>query len=164
MRNDTSRILLAHGSGGRLTHELVATLFRPAFSNPALDALDDAAVLAADKKKYASLAFTTDSFVVNPLFFPGGDIGKIAVCGTVNDLSMKGARPLGISIAAIIEEGFEVDRLRKIIRSIAAACREAGVAIVTGDTKVVEKGKADGLFLTTSGVGGIPAGVLAGPA
>jgi hydrogenase expression/formation protein HypE len=156
IKKNSELILLAHGSGGRLTHELITTLFQPQFSNPALNAMDDAAVLKAQGK--GSLAFTTDSFVVSPLFFPGGDIGKLAVCGTVNDLAMKGAVPLGLSLSAIIEEGFAVSDLKRIVRSAAAAAREAGVAVVTGDTKVVERGKADGIFLTTSGVGTIAAG------
>lgn len=155
-QNSPARITMAHGAGGRLTHELIHTLFKPAFSNPALNAFDDAAELAASGQR---LAFTTDSFVVNPLFFPGGDIGKLALCGTVNDLAMKGARPLGIAVSAIIEDGFDLASLKKITASIAAAARQAGVSVVTGDTKVVEAGKADKLFLTTSGVGLIPKGV-----
>ncbi|MFH1368153.1 MAG: hydrogenase expression/formation protein HypE [Elusimicrobiota bacterium] len=151
-------ITLAHGSGGRLTHELISSLFRKYFSNPALNAMDDAAELKLAAKENR-LAFTTDSFVVDPIFFPGGDIGKLAVCGTVNDLAMKGARPIAISIAAIIEEGFSISALEKITESAAKAAKEAGVNIVTGDTKVVEKGKADRIFLTTSGVGIIEAGV-----
>jgi hydrogenase expression/formation protein HypE len=157
MRSEHTRILLAHGSGGRLTHELVETLFKPAFSNPALNVLDDAAVIAVPG--HGSLAFTTDAFVVKPLFFPGGDIGRLSICGTVNDLAMKGAVAHSIAIAAIIEEGLEIGVLRSVVRSISSACCEAGVRIVTGDTKVVEKGKADGLFLTTSGVGSIAKGI-----
>ena len=144
------RILLAHGSGGRLTHELIDTLFRPAFSNPILNAMDDAALLKAVKGK---LAFTTDSFVVTPLFFPGGDIGSLAVHGTVNDLAMKGARPIALSVAAIIEEGLDMRILERVVSSLKKAARAAGVMVVTGDTKVVEKGKADKLFLTTAGIG-----------
>jgi hydrogenase expression/formation protein HypE len=157
LKND--RILLTHGSGGRLTHELIGNLFKKYFSNPVLNALDDSAELAVRSSGSARLAFTTDSFVVNPIFFPGGDIGKLAVCGTVNDLAMKGAKPLWISVAAIIEEGFEISALEKIVISIAKTAREAGVLVVTGDTKVVEKGKADKLFLTTSGIGVINKGV-----
>lgn len=148
-------ITLAHGSGGRLTHELIGSLFRKYFSNKALNAMDDAAEIAVGGGK---LAFTTDSFVVNPIFFPGGDIGKLAVCGTVNDLAMKGARPIALSVAAIIEEGLEFSVLEKITASIAKAAKEAGVNVVTGDTKVVERGKADRIFLTTSGVGVIEKG------
>lgn len=153
------KILLAHGSGGRLTHELINTFFKNSFSNPALDSMDDAAAIKSSFVKGGTLAFTTDSFVVNPIFFPGGDIGKLSICGTVNDLAMKGAVPAGISVAAIIEEGFSFDSLKKIVSSIAKTAKEAGVDIVTGDTKVVEKGKADQLFLTTSGVGIIPSGI-----
>jgi hydrogenase expression/formation protein HypE len=150
-----AKICMAHGAGGRLTHELVQAIFRPAFSNKILNTFDDAADIAV---RGGRLAFTTDSFVVDPLMFPGGDIGKLAVCGTVNDLAMKGARPLGIAVAAIIEEGFDISLLKKITASIAAAAKEAGVGVVTGDTKVVEKGKADKLFLTTSGIGIIEPG------
>lgn len=160
MKNNSPIITLAHGAGGRLTHELVSTVFKPAFSNPALNSLDDAAELLVPKaQRSGRLAFTTDSFVVTPLFFPGGDIGRLAVCGTVNDLAMKGARPLALSVAAIIEEGLEISVVRAVVRSIARAAKEAGVAVVTGDTKVVERGKADKLFITTSGVGIIPDGV-----
>ena len=161
-------ITLAHGSGGRLTHELIGSIFKKHFSNSTLNAMDDAAELeiatsantawrTRNDKKGARLAFTTDSFVVNPIFFPGGDIGKLALCGTVNDLAMKGARPIAISVAAIIEEGLEISVLEKITISLANAAKEAGVRIVAGDTKVVEKGKADKIFITTSGVGIITA-------
>jgi hydrogenase expression/formation protein HypE len=158
MKNDTSTVLLAHGSGGRMMHELISTIFKNNFSNPALNALDDAAAvtLAGSKRQ---IAFSTDSFVVHPLFFPGGDIGKLAVCGTVNDLAMKGARPFALSIAAIIEEGLPIDILKAVSKSVAMTAKAAGVSIVTGDTKVVEKGKADKLFLTTSGIGTIRPGV-----
>lgn len=139
-----------------MTHELIETLFKKKFSNRALDAMDDAAEVGAGN---ARLAFTTDSFVVDPIFFPGGDIGKLAVCGTVNDLAMKGAEPIAVSAAAIIEEGFDMALLEKITASLAAAAKEAGVSVVTGDTKVVEKGKADKIFITTSGVGLIPKGI-----
>jgi hydrogenase expression/formation protein HypE len=159
---ENNRILLAHGSGGRLTHELVETLFKKRFHNPILDAMDDAAEIWIPRSKSGDdmrLAFTTDSFVVDPIFFPGGDIGKLAVCGTVNDLAMKGAVPTAISVAAIIEEGFEISLLVKITESLARAAEEAGIKIVAGDTKVVEKGKADKIFITTSGVGVIPKGI-----
>lgn len=160
--------MLAHGSGGKLSHELIERLFRPAFANPALDRGDDAAVLAlASQAKAAAgvapgrwrLAFTTDTYVVKPLFFPGGDIGRLAVCGTVNDLSMMGAKPLYISAGFVLEEGLEMTVLARIVDSMAAAAEEAGVQIVTGDTKVVERGGADGLFINTSGVGLVPDGV-----
>ncbi|HOI42643.1 MAG TPA: hydrogenase expression/formation protein HypE [Elusimicrobiales bacterium] len=149
------RITLAYGSGGRLTHELVSGLFARAFANKALAELADSAEIKAGRER---LAFTTDGYVVSPLFFPGGDIGKLAVCGTVNDLAVKGARPLALSASFIIEEGFEGGLLEKAVLSMKAAAAEAGVDIVTGDTKVVDKGKADGLFISTAGVGLIPAG------
>ncbi len=159
------KILLAHGSGGKLSHELIATVFRPAFSNPALDRLDDSAVLPLAISHQPSaicqqrLAFTTDSYVVKPLFFPGGDIGRLAVSGTVNDLAVMGATPLWLAAAFVIEEGLPVATLQRVVASMRATAAEAGVAIVTGDTKVVEKGGADGLFVNTAGVGIVPAGV-----
>ena len=153
------KILMAHGSGGRLTQELISELFKPEFSNPVLDAFDDAAELKNILKKGESLAFTTDSFVVDPLFFPGGDIGKLSVCGTVNDLAMKGARPVALAVSAIIEEGLDMGVLRTIVASFAATAKEAGVFVAAGDTKVVGKGKADKLFLTTTGIGVIAKGV-----
>jgi hydrogenase expression/formation protein HypE len=143
-------VLLGHGSGGRMTADLLRQLFLPQFSNPCLDPLNDQAVLHVQG---ARLAFTTDAFVVSPLFFPGGDIGCLAVHGTINDLAMCGAVPLGLSGAFIVEEGFPLVDLQRIITSMAAACRAAGVWLVTGDTKVVEKGKGDGVFITTSGIG-----------
>ncbi len=148
-------ILLAHGSGGRLSHELVAKEFLPFLANPALNKLDDSAVFEASGR----LAFTTDGYVVNPIFFPGGDIGKLAVCGTVNDLAMNGAKPLYLSLSAIIEEGFLLRELQQIVKSIKKAAEEAGVSIIAGDTKVVDRGQADRLFITTSGVGMVPPGV-----
>ncbi len=150
------KILLAHGAGGKLTHDLIKTLFRSKFSNPTLNRMDDSALLKAGGER---LAFTTDSFVVNPVIFPGGDIGKLAVCGTINDLAMAGAQPLAISVAAIIEEGLPLSLLKTITASIAKAAAEAGVIIATGDTKVVEKGKADKLFLTTTGIGIVKKGI-----
>jgi hydrogenase expression/formation protein HypE len=148
------KILLAHGSGGKLMHDLIES-FMPPLANPILQKMDDSAVFEAAGR----LAFTTDSYTVNPIFFPGGDIGKLAVCGTVNDLSMSGARPLYLSLAFIIEEGFLIADLKKIITSIAATASEAGVQIVTGDTKVVNKGSADKIFINTAGIGAIPEGV-----
>jgi hydrogenase expression/formation protein HypE len=139
-------ITLAHGSGGKATHTLVEQLFLEKLRNPLLEELGDAAV--AD-----GLAFTTDSFVVKPLFFPGGDIGELAVNGTVNDLAVAGAEPLWLSAAFVIEEGFPLADLRRIARSMAGAAERAGVPVVAGDTKVVERGSADGLFITTAGVG-----------
>jgi len=154
------KILLAHGSGGQTSHHLVNGLFLRHFANAWLDQLDDAAVLPLPAVGAAGrLAFTTDSYVVQPLFFPGGDIGKLAVCGTVNDLSMMGARPLYLSAGFIIEEGFLLSDLERIVRSMAGTAQAAGVHIVTGDTKVVERGKADGVFINTAGLGEIPPGI-----
>lgn len=144
------RITLAHGAGGKATHTLIDALFLEAFRNPALEAMEDQAVLSVGG---ARLAFTTDSYVVSPLFFPGGDIGDLAVNGTVNDLAMSGARPLYLSCGFILEEGFPVADLQRIATSMAAAAVAAGVSIVTGDTKVVQKGKADGCYINTAGVG-----------
>ena len=148
-------ILLAHGSGGKLSHELVEKKFLPFLANPALNKLDDSAIFEASGR----LAFTTDGYVVNPIFFPGGDIGKLAVCGTVNDLAMNGARPLYLSLSAIIEEGFLLSELERIMQSVKKAAEEAEVSIIAGDTKVVNRGQADKLFITTSGVGIISPGV-----
>lgn len=144
------RITLAHGAGGSASHTLVEAVFVDAFRNPILEPLGDGAVLKAAGGR---LAFTTDSFVVFPLFFPGGDIGDLAVNGTVNDLAVCGARPLYLSAGFILEEGFPVADLRRIAASMAAAAARAGVQVVTGDTKVVERGKADGCYVTTAGVG-----------
>ncbi|MHC5057866.1 MAG: hydrogenase expression/formation protein HypE [Planctomycetota bacterium] len=158
------RIVLAHGGGGVLTRRLIDEVWRAAFDDPALERLPDGAVLEAVRAPdEGRIAFTTDSYVVKPLFFRGGGIGRLAVCGTVNDLAVTGARPHYISLAAIIEEGFAVDDLRRVADSAAEAAREAGVRIVTGDTKVVETGAADGLFLTTAGVGFVPEGREVGP-
>ncbi|HNW45250.1 MAG TPA: hydrogenase expression/formation protein HypE [Elusimicrobiales bacterium] len=148
-------IVLAHGSGGRLSRELVESVFLKSFSNPALLPLEDAAEVRLGG---VNLAFTTDSYVVSPVEFPGADIGRVAVCGTVNDLAVKGARPAALSAGFILEEGFPMKLLARICASMRRAAREAGVSIVTGDTKVVEKGHADGIFINTSGVGLIPAG------
>jgi hydrogenase expression/formation protein HypE len=149
------KILLAHGSGGKLSHDLVKQNFVPLFDNTFLNKLDDSAVFELKGR----LAFTTDSYVVNPIFFPGGDIGRLAVCGTVNDLSMSGAVPKYLSIALIIEEGLLISDLKRVIGSIKKAAQEAGVKVVTGDTKVVNKGSADKLFINSAGVGVIPSGV-----
>jgi hydrogenase expression/formation protein HypE len=156
-----TEITVAHGGGGKLTQDLIDRVFRPAFANAALDAQHDGAVLAAGGAK---LAFTTDSHVVSPLFFPGSDIGKIAVNGTVNDLCMCGARPLWLSAGFILEEGFPIATLERVATSMRDAAQAAGVAIVTGDTKVVERGKGDGLYVTTAGVGVIEHGLPIGPA
>ncbi len=150
------KILLGHGSGGRLSADLLREVFLPSFHNPVLGQLNDQAVVNVDGVR---LAFTTDSFVVNPLFFPGGDIGSLAVYGTVNDLAMGGAQPLFLSAGFIIEEGLPMETLRRIVLSFHRAAEKAGVEVVTGDTKVVEKGKGDGLFINTSGIGRVPRGV-----
>lgn len=150
MRRD--RILLAHGGGGSLTRELIEKLFLPSLENPLLKPLDDSAVLVMGGKGYA---FTTDSYVVKPHIFPGGDIGKLAVCGTVNDLAVMGARPLWLSLSFILEEGLLLADLQQIVESIGVTAREAGVQIVTGDTKVVEHGKCEGLYINTAGLGEI---------
>src|SRR6266567_4155707 len=144
------KITLSHGSGGKSTHNLIEGVFAPAFSNPLLDPMDDAATFAINGTR---MAFTTDTYVVSPLFFPGGDIGKLAVHGTINDLAMAGAAPLYLSAGFILEEGFPISDLRRIVASMANAAADAGIAIVTGDTKVVQRGKADGLFINTTGVG-----------
>jgi len=148
-------VTLAHGSGGKAMRDLIDDVFVAAFDNPEMGDMEDQARLMHDALRApgAQLAFTTDSFVVSPIEFPGGDIGKIAVCGTVNDLAVGGAIPLWLSAAVIIEEGTEVALLHRIARSMRLAAQEAGVHIVTGDTKVVERGSADGVFVTTSGVG-----------
>src|ERR1700761_1437444 len=153
---DHQQIVLGHGSGGKLTADLIERIFLPAFTNPILNKLDDQAVITAGG---AHLAFTTDSFVVTPIFFPGGDIGRLAVNGTVNDLAMSGAQPLYLSAAFILEEGLAIDDLRRVVASMRAAAAEAGVEFVTGDTKVVNRGKGDQVFITTSGIGLLNAGV-----
>lgn len=149
-------ILLGHGSGGKLSAELMRDVFLPALSNPILARLDDQAAVEVNGQR---IAITTDSFVVKPLFFPGGDIGSLAIHGTVNDLAMGGATPLFLSAAFIIEEGFAVQDLRRIVNSMHSAAAAAGVQVVTGDTKVVEKGKGDGLFINTTGIGVVPDGI-----
>jgi hydrogenase expression/formation protein HypE len=149
-------IVLGHGSGGKLSHDLITKVFQPVFNNPALNAGDDAALTGA---VVGHLVLSTDAHVVWPLFFPGGDIGRLAVCGTVNDLAMLGATPQHLTASFILEEGLEVDTLKRVIVSMEAAAQEAGVQIVAGDTKVVQKGKADGLYISTAGAGVRPAGV-----
>lgn len=151
------RILLGHGSGGKLMHRLITEHFGPAFG---MKGFGDSAVLSLNPHR---LAFTTDSYVVSPLFFPGGNIGELAVNGTVNDLAVSGAEPLFLTAGFIIEEGFLLEDLGRIVRSMAAAAEKAGVAIVAGDTKVVNRGKGDGIFINTSGVGILPEGVLISP-
>lgn len=143
------RIIMAHGSGGRLSRQLVEAVFQKHLGNEYLDQMNDAACLPGSER----LAMTTDSFVVSPLFFRGGDIGKLAVCGTVNDLAVAGAQPRYLSLAVILEEGFPIEDLERIVLSIAATAHKAGVAIVCGDTKVVERGGADKIFINTTGIG-----------
>lgn len=155
-RSRYDHVLLGHGSGGQLTADLIARLFVPAFDNPVLAALEDQATLRLPPGR---VAFTTDAFVVRPLFFPGGDIGQLAVHGTVNDLAVGGARPLYLAVAFILEEGLPLADLERIVRSMKAACDQAGVALVTGDTKVVDRGKGDGVFITTTGLGVVPDGL-----
>jgi hydrogenase expression/formation protein HypE len=157
-RSRYEQIVLGHGSGGRLTAELIERVFVPGFGNDTLALLEDQATLPLPGLEGVRLAFTTDSFVVRPLFFPGGDIGRLAVHGTINDLAVGGARPLWLAAAFILEEGLPVSDLTRITASMQAACREAGVAVVTGDTKVVDRGKGDGVFITTTGIGIVPEG------
>jgi len=158
---DHAHVLLAHGGGGRLTNQLIDRLFLPAFGNPSSHAHHDGAHLNLGG---ARLAFSTDSYVVRPMFFPGGDIGTLAINGTVNDLAMCGARPQFLSAGFVIEEGLSMDSLHRIVASMQAAAREAGVAIVTGDTKVVDRGKGDGIYVNTAGVGLIEYPGLIAPA
>jgi hydrogenase expression/formation protein HypE len=187
-RDAADRVLLGHGSGGRLSADLLRAVFLPAFGNAVLDALEDQATLdlrlmiddcrleggsaGGNSSRVGSqssiinhqssiprVAFTTDSYVVRPLFFPGGDIGRLAVNGTVNDLAVGGARPLFLSAAFILEEGLSLDDLRRVVESMRTACANAGVTLVAGDTKVVDRGKCDGMFVTTAGIGLVPEGV-----
>ena len=157
---DYPQVLMAHGGGGRLMHVLVERMFGVAFANPILDRRHDAAVLPASAHR---LAFTTDSYVVRPLFFPGGDLGSMAVHGTVNDLAMSGARPQYLSAGFILEEGLPMETLWRVVLSMRHAAAQAGVMIVTGDTKVVDAGAGDGLFVNTTGLGGIEHGLMIEP-
>ncbi len=159
--DESETVLLAHGGGGKMTQRLIEEVFLPAFSNPALSPLHDGARLALESGR---VAFTTDSYVVRPPFFPGGDIGSLAVHGTVNDLAMCGATPIALSAGFILEEGFPLADLRRIVGSMRDAAAAASVPIVTGDTKVVDRGKADGIFLNTAGIGVVPRGVTIDPA
>ena len=153
------RILLGHGSGGTLSNDLVRQLFVPGFGNEILASLEDQATVSLNGAAGGmKLAFTTDSFVVRPIFFPGGDVGKLAVNGTVNDLAVGGATPMFLSAAFILEEGLPIADLKRIVQSMREACAQANVALVTGDTKVVDRGKGDQIFITTSGIGLVPAG------
>lgn len=153
---DVEEILLGHGSGGKLTARLIEQMFLPAFSNPELEALDDQAIVSINGSR---VAFTTDSYVVTPIFFPGGDIGELAVNGTVNDLAMGGAQPLFLSLAFILEEGLPLVELQRVVNSARRAAERAGVRIVTGDTKVVGRGNGDKVFINTSGIGVVPPGL-----
>ena len=159
LRHET--IQMAHGGGGRIMRELLEMVMLPAFRNDALDARHDSALVTVAGTR---LAFTTDTYVVQPRFFPGGDIGKLAVYGTVNDLAMAGATPLFLSVGMILEEGYPIAELRQVVQSMRLAAAECGVAIVTGDTKVVDRGKGDGIFINTAGVGQVPSELTLGPA
>ena len=159
-KSDYEHVLLAHGGGGTLSHQLISKLFFSQFDNEFLNEQHDSAIFNVDKSR---LAFTTDSYVVQPIFFPGGNIGKLAVNGTVNDLVAAGAKPVYISVGFIIEEGLPIDDLWKIVLSMKEAARKSGVKIVTGDTKVVDKGKGDKIFINTSGIGVIKEGINISP-
>lgn len=152
----TDTVVLGHGSGGTLSHDLLNRLFLPELGKAAPRALDDSAVVVMDSHRYA---LTTDSHVVSPLFFPGGDLGRLAICGTVNDLAMVGATPIALTCGFVLEEGLPLDILQRIVKSMQEAAKEAGVYIAAGDTKVVQKGSADKLFINTSGIGKIPDGI-----
>jgi len=158
--DDDGVVQMAHGGGGRKTARLIEEIFVPAFRNDALEQLGDGAVVTVGNER---LAFTTDSFVVQPPFFPGGDIGSLAVHGTVNDLAMCGAEPLGLSVALVLEEGFAMGDLRRIVASIAEASAAVGAPVLTGDTKVVDRGKGDGIYINTSGIGRVREGVRVAP-
>ena len=157
---DYQEIVLAHGSGGRLSHQLISKVIAPQFANELLAPMHDGAIFSLGNER---LAFSTDSYVVSPIFFPGGDIGKLAIHGTVNDLAMCGASPLYLSVGFILEEGLPMADFWRIVQSMRAAADEAGVQLVTGDTKVVDRGKADQIFINTAGIGVIPSGVDIGP-
>ena len=154
MKDD--KVMLDHGAGGRMSHSLIADIMLPVFDNPVLSRLDDGAILDIDGMR---IAFSTDTFTVDPIFFPGGNIGDLAVNGTVNDIAMCGANPLFLSVGLLIEEGFPMEELKRILRAMRNAADVAGVKIITGDTKVVPKGAADRIFINTSGLGLIPEGV-----
>lgn len=158
--SDYPTVTLAHGGGGALMHQLITRMFAKAFANPWLDKGHDGAIIDIDAKR---IALSTDSYVVHPLFFPGGDIGSLAIHGTVNDLAMCGARPLYLTLGLILEEGLPMDTLWRVVQSLSETAKAAGVAIVTGDTKVVDHGKCDGLYINTAGVGVMPLNVDVGP-
>lgn len=149
------KVILAHGSGGRLSHDMIERLLMPHLANPVLDRMDDSAVIELKGR----IAFTTDSYIIKPVFFPGGDIGRLAICGTINDLATSGAVPKYLSLGLIIEEGLPVADLERIMASVSETAKESGVLIVTGDTKVVDHGSADRIFINTSGIGVIPEGI-----
>jgi hydrogenase expression/formation protein HypE len=156
------RIVMGHGSGGRMSYELISKVFFPSFDSPILKTGDDAGLITLPNSvgdSYSKLAVSTDSHVVTPLFFPGGDIGRLAICGTVNDVSMLGATPLYMTAGFVLEEGLDIDTLRKVVESMHEAAKEANVQIIAGDTKVVQNGKADGLYINTTGIGIIPSGI-----
>jgi len=157
---DYPHVLLAHGGGGKLTQQMIQKMFLPQFRNPLIEPLHDGAVFSVGDARFA---FSTDTYVVSPIFFPGGDIGKLAVNGTVNDLAMCGAKPLYLSAAFVIEEGLPMEDLWRVVLSMQAAAQHAGVVLATGDTKVVDKGKGDKIFVNTSGVGIIEVGVDINP-
>ncbi len=159
-RSDDAQVLLAHGGGGRMSQRLIDEVFVAAFRNPHLEALHDGARLDLESGR---VAFSTDTFVIGPLFFPGGDIGSLAVHGTVNDVAMCGARPVALSAGFILEEGLPMDTLKRVVASMAEAARAAGVPIVTGDTKVVDRGKGDGVFINTTGIGLVAEGIQVAP-
>lgn len=156
---DYPTVVLGHGGGGKLSADLIKHLFFPVFQNPVLAQMGDAAVIAPNGAGHPGVAVSTDSFTVTPLFFPGGDIGQLAVHGTINDVAMVGARPQFLSVAFILEEGLPLETLGRIAESMAKACQAAGVQIITGDTKVVDKGHGDGVYINTTGVGEVRAGV-----
>jgi hydrogenase expression/formation protein HypE len=156
---DYPTVVMGHGGGGKLSADLIKYLFLPVFENPVLAQMGDAAVVAPAGDQNLRLAVSTDSFTVTPLFFPGGDIGKLAVHGTLNDVAMVGARPLFLSAGFILEEGFPLESLGRVAVSMAEACEAAGVSIITGDTKVVDKGHGDGVYINTTGIGVVAPGV-----
>jgi hydrogenase expression/formation protein HypE len=164
MSSSSKKILLSHGSGGKLSSRLIEEVFLKAFTNPLLAPLNDQALFDPPNPPDARLAFTTDSYVVSPLFFPGGDIGKLSVCGTINDLAVGGAEPLYMSASFIIEEGTDIEELKRVVDSMARTAAGAGVKIITGDTKVVERGKGDKIFINTAGIGVVKDGIDLEPA
>jgi len=157
------KVLLTHGSGGRRTRDLIEKVIVKIFDNPVLQRLEDSSVIQEARDSGGELVMTTDSYVVSPLFFPGGDIGKLSICGTVNDLATAAARPLALSVGLIIEEGFPLAELKKVLQSMKATADRVPVSLITGDTKVVERGRADGVYISTTGVGVVPEGVELSP-